>query len=218
MRRAPADPRKLLPWLGLTCGAAGLVLQFILSAQAAITNGRDVLGFLGHFFAFYTVLTNVVLVLIYLSEVWQNTRLAVFTSPVVRGLMAGNIALVGLYVYFVLRHLNLLYGLPQLADSILHYVCPLLYVLWWVSSQPHGQLRWSHLPVMLLPTLVYFAYILARGLWVQQYPYPILNVGELGYISVVMNAAYMGAILTLLMAAVITLDHFLTKRWNLIHD
>ena len=209
--RAPVNPRKLLTWLGLLFGAAGLVLQFWLSMQLAFANGRDVPGFLGHFFAFYTILTNIVLVLVYLSEVLPSARLALFRRPLVRGLMAANIALVALYVYFVLRHLNTLDGLDQLADTILHYLCPTLYLLWWAVAQPHGALRWSNLPAMLLPTLVYFIYIMARGVWVQQYPYPILNVVEHGYPQVLLNAVYMSVALAVLCLATIALDRVLGR-------
>lgn len=209
--RAPVNPRTLLTWLGLLFGAGGLVLQFVLSMQLASENGRDFPGFLGHFFAFYTILTNIVLVLIYLSDVLPTPRLALFQRPLVRGLMAANIALVGLYVYFVLRHLHVLEGLYELADTILHYLCPTLYLLWWLVSQKHGQLRWNQLPLMLLPTLVYFLYILARGVWVQQYPYPVLDVVNLGYGQVSLNALFMGSALALLCAGVITADKLIAR-------
>jgi hypothetical protein len=214
--RAPVDPRKLLTWLGLLFGAVGLALQFWLSMQLAFANGRDWPGFLGHFLAFYTILSNVVLVLIYLSEVLPTPRLALFRRPVVRGMMAANIALVALYVYFVLRHLNALEGLNQLADTILHYLCPTLYLLWWVVAHRHGSLRWGDLPAMLLPTLVYFVYILARGVWVQQYPYPILNTIELGYGQVLLNAVYMAAGLAILCTIVIALDGLLARQFRTI--
>ncbi|WP_316355019.1 Pr6Pr family membrane protein [Devosia sp.] len=214
--RAPVDPRKLLTWLGLFFGAAGLVLQFWLSMQLAFANGRDWPGFLGHFFAFYTILSNVILVLIYLSEVLPTPRLALFRRPVVRGMMVANIALVALYVYFVLRHLNALEGLNQLADTILHYLCPTLYLLWWLVAQPRGTLRWGDLPAMLLPTLVYFIYIMARGVWVQQYPYPTLNAVELGYPQVLLNAVYMAAGLGALCAIVIALDGLLARQFRTI--
>ena len=210
--RAPVNPRKLLTWLGLLFGVAGLVLQFWLSMQLAMANGRNFPGFLGHFFAFYTILTNVILVLIYLSEVLPTPRLALLRQPVVRGMMAANIALVALYVYFVLRHLATLDGLNLLADTILHYLCPTLYLLWWLVAQPHGTLRWSNLPAMLLPTLVYFIYVMARGVWVQQYPYPILNAVELGYPQVLLNAVYMTVALVVLCLTVIALDQVLGRR------
>ena len=207
--RAPVNPRTLLTWLGLAFGATGLVLQFVLSFQGAMANGRDIPGFLGHFFAFYTILTNVILVLIYLSELLPTSRLALFRRPVVRGLMAANIALVALYVYFVLRYLSQLDGLLQLADTILHYLCPTLYLLWWVVVQRHGLLRWTNIPVMLAPTFAYFIYIMARGTWVREYPYPILNAINLGYGVVLLNAVYMTVGLGILTLIVVALDQIL---------
>lgn len=214
--RAPVNPRKLLTWFGLLFGAIGLILQFWISMQLAFANGRDLPGFLGHFFAFYTILSNVVLVLIYLSEVLPTPRLALFRLRLVRGMMAANIALVALYVFFVLRHLAMLEGLFLLADIILHYVCPVVYLLWWLAAQRHGLLRWSDLPAMLLPTLAYFVYILARGVWVHQYPYPILDTIELGYGQVLLNAVYMAAGLGVLCAIVIALDGLLARHFRTI--
>jgi hypothetical protein len=216
--RAPVNPRHLLTWLGLIAGAGGLILQFIITMQAYLAAGRDIPGSLGAFFAYYTILTNCILVLIYLSEITNFRWLDVFRRPLVRGLMAANIALVAIYVFLVLRFLYQLEGLFALADTILHYICPLLYLIWWIIAQPHGKLRWSDLPLMLAPTLAYFVYAMARGLWVQEYPYPILNAMELGYPTVLLNALYMTAGLAILVAAIIALDGFLTRNWNLVHD
>ena len=209
--RAPVNPRILLTWLGLLFGAAGLLLEFTISMQSMLGSGRDIFGSLGHFFSFYTILTNITLVLIYLSEVLPASWLAVFRHPITRGMMAANIALVSLYVFFVLRFLTTLEGPFLLADRLLHYLCPVLYLLWWMVTQQHGRLRWSNLPLMLLPTLVYFVYAMARGAWVQEYPYPILNAIELGYAQVAFNALYMTAALAVLTLIVIALDRLLAR-------
>ena len=216
-RRAPVNPRTLLTGLGLGFGVAGLVLQFILSMRLAFANGRDMLGFLGHFFAYYTILTNMALVLIYLSEVLPVPGLNLFRHPVLRGLMTANIALVALYVFFVLRFLSSLENLLLLADTILHYLCPVLYLLWWLL-QPHGKLRWSDLPIMLAPTLAYFVYTLARGAWVQEYPYPFMNAIKLGYPAVLLDAVYMTAGLTVLCLATIAIDRLLGRNFRTVPE
>jgi hypothetical protein len=209
--RAPINPRNLLTWLGLAFGILALVLQFWLSMNAMLGSGRDLPGALGNFFSYYTILTNTVLVLIYLSTIWPSAWLQLVRQPILRGMMAANIALVTLFVFFVLRHLYAFDGLFLLADNMLHYLCPLLYLLWWLSAQPHGQLRWGNLPLMLAPTLAYFVYAMARGAWVQEYPYPILNAIELGYGQVLLNAVYMTVGLAVLSLAVIALDRLLAR-------
>jgi hypothetical protein len=218
MGRAPVNPRKLLTGLGLAAGTAGLLIEFVFSMQISLAAGRDIPGALGSFFAFYTILTNIVLVLIYLSEVLPTQRLAIFRHPVTRGSMVACITLVSLYVFFVLRHLYAPTGLLELSDRLLHYVAPLVYILWWVIGQPHGQLRWSNLPVMLLPTLIYFVVVMLRGVWLHRYPYPFMNIDELGIGAVLLGALFMAAGLAALSALVIALDHFLTRNWNLVHE
>ena len=210
--RAPVNPRHLLTWLGLGVGVVGLVLQFSLSIPAYLSNGRDIFGALGTFFAFYTILTNVVLVLIYLSAVTTPNWLAPFRHPLTRGMMAANIAMVALFVYFVLRHLYALEGLFQTADTLLHYLAPVLYILWWLVAQAHGALRWSNLPLMLVPTLAYFIYILARGVWIPEYPYPILDVVQHGYAMVFLNALYMLVGFAALTAIVIAADILIARQ------
>jgi hypothetical protein len=218
MRRAPVDPRKLLPALGLAIGLAGLLLQLYISMQAYIAAGRDIPGALGAFCAYYTVLTNCVLVLIYLSEVLPAAGLQIFRHPVVRASMAACIALVSIYVVFVLRFLYTLTGLSRLADTLLHYVAPLLYLIWWAIAQPHGLLRWSNIPVMLAPTLVYFVLIMLRGVWVQEYPYPFMDAAELGYSGVLVGALMLATGLAVLAATIIGLDRILSRNWNLVHE
>ncbi len=205
------DLRRALTWLGLLLGAAGLVLQFTISMQALLAAGRDLPGALGHFFSYYTILNNIALVLVYLSALTDWAWLVIFRTPLVRSIMAANIALVGLYVFFVLRFLQSLDGLFVIADTLLHYVAPVLYVVWWALTQRHGMLRWINLPLMLAPTLVYFAYAMARGAWVQEYPYPILNAIKLGYGQVGINAVYMTAFLAVLILVTIAADMLLAR-------
>jgi hypothetical protein len=209
--RAPVNPRHLLTWLGLLFGAGGLALQFVISMQAYLASGRDIPGALGAFFAYYTILTNCILVLIYLSEVTSARRLDLFRHPVLRGMTAACITLVSVYVFLVLRHLSELEGLFDVADRLLHYLCPVLYLMWWVVVQRHGLLRWSNLPLMLVPTLVYFLYAMARGAWVLEYPYPFMNAGTLGYPAVLQDALLMAVALAALSAVVIGLDHLLGR-------
>lgn len=211
--RAPVNPRTMLTWLGLAAGVVGLGLQFYLSMQAYAAIGKDIPGALGTFFSFYTILTNVVLVLIYLSHITTLPQLELFRSPVVRGAMAANITIVMLYVYFVLRFLvPALEGDAERADRLLHYVAPTFYILWWLAAQTHGALKWSNLPSMLAPTLGYFVYVLVRGAWVHEYPYPILNVDKLGYGAVFLNAIYMLIAFAALSAIVITIDQFIARQ------
>ena len=119
--------------------------------------------------------------------------------------------LVMTFVHFFLRGLTQLTGLFLLADTLLHYVTPILYLIWWIVAVRHGPLLVRRLPVMLAPTLIYFLYVMARGAWVQEYPYPVLNVVKLGYGHVVLNAVYLCVGLGALMLIVIGVDELLGR-------
>lgn len=47
-----------------------------------------------------------------------------------------------------------------------------------------GRLRWQDAPAWLIYPLAYVAYTLARGAVMNWYPYPFLDVTQLGYLTV----------------------------------
>lgn len=203
---------RLLAWLGLIVGVAGLIVQFVISMQLYTTAGRDVPGALGTFFSYYTILTNIILVLIYLSDLVGWRWLNIFRSLDTRGMMVAAMVLVLTFVHFFLRGLVPLSGLFKACDITLHYVTPVIYFIWWVVAVRHGPLLIRKLGWMLLPTVVYFVYILARGAWVEAYPYPVIDVVKLGYRHVLLNALYLAIALGAIMLIVIGIDELLGRR------
>jgi hypothetical protein len=206
-------PRVRLPTvLGLVIGAAAIALQFYLSMTAYLGAGRWLPDALITFFSFYTILTNLTLVLIYLSELTTTAWLAIFRHPVTRAMMVGVMLLVMGFYHLLLSGLWAPEGLLRIADVTLHYITPIVYVIWWTFVAPHGGLAWREIGIMIVPTLVYFGYILARGAIVSEYPYPILEANTLGYGTVFINAVVVAAVLAVLFALVIALDGLLARR------
>ena len=76
----------------MVVGVAGLLLQFYATLTLRAANGHDFAGTLIYFFTFYTILTNIMLVLVYASDVTTAGWLGWWRSPVTRGMMAGAIA------------------------------------------------------------------------------------------------------------------------------
>jgi hypothetical protein len=196
--------------IGFAVGLGALILQFALTIPAAMQT-RDLPLALLFFFSFFTILSNLGLVLVYLSELSTSRPLAVFRRPVTRGLMLAVMALVLLFYHFLLAGTWNPEGPFLIADRLLHYATPLIYAIWWARFTPHGQLRLGDLPIMLAPALVYLALILLRGLFVGEYPYFILEVGRLGYPAVLLNALLVAIGLAVLSAIVVALDHLLAR-------
>ncbi|MHB1110806.1 MAG: Pr6Pr family membrane protein [Devosia sp.] len=196
---------------GFVIGLAALILQFSLTVPLRLANGDSLVGAVIFYFTFFTILTNLALVLIYLSDLVVGIRLGWFRSPVTRGMMTAAITLVMLFYHFVLAGLWAPEGWFKVADVALHYVTPGLYILWWLIFPPHGTLRFRDIPWMLMPPLVYLIHAMIRGAIVAEYPYPILDAHKLGYPQVALNILLVLAGLVLLCAVAVGIDRLLGR-------
>lgn len=191
---------------GLLIGLTAVIVQGWITLSLLLGNGRDLLDALVHFFTYFTILTNLMLVTIYLSELVDWRWLGWWRQPVTRGMMVGAIVLVMVFYHFLLSGLWAPEGVAKAADVTLHYVVPILYVLWWLLFQPKGSLRFGHVPLMLLPIAIWLAWAMVRGAVVGEYPYPILEANKLGYAQVALNCLMVLAALVVLFTVVIGLD------------
>jgi hypothetical protein len=203
--------KTIASWIGLIVGGAALILQISLTIPARLTTGDTLIGAVVYFFTFYTILTNIMLVLIYVSDLWPRESLRWWRSPVTRGMMAATITLVGLFYHFVLAGTWNPQGWFKVADVALHYVTPIFYVLWWVVFTWHGKLKFRDIPIMLLPSVIWLIYAMIRGAIVTEYPYPILEAHKLGYGQVAINVLGVLVGVTILCAIVVAIDRALTR-------
>jgi hypothetical protein len=201
--------KNVATWIGFVFGAAALILQFALTMQLRLANGDSVVGAVVFYFTFFTILTNIMLVLIYASELWPRQSLRWFRSPVTRGMMAGTIALVSLFYHFVLAESWDPQGLSLVCDVALHYATPIFYVGWWLLFMRHGLLKLTDIPSMLLPPTIYLIYAMIRGAIINEYPYPILEAGRIGYAAVAGNVLLVLLGLCVLSGVVVLLDRLL---------
>jgi len=203
--------KRAATWIGLALGAAALLLQLGITLPLRLAGGDTILGAVIFYFSFFTILTNLALVLVYASELWPRRALNWFRRPATRGMMVAAIVLVSLFYHFVLAASWDPQGLARLADIALHYVTPVFYVAWWVLFMRHGVLKWAAIPAMLLPPTIYLVYVLIRGAILTEYPYPILEAHRIGYAGVAVNVFAVLVGLTLLCALVVALDRALTR-------
>ncbi len=203
--------KRILTLIGLVVGVLAVAAQFYLTISARLANGDSVTGALFFFFTFLTILSNLMLVLSYASELSAARWLGWWRQPATRAMMAGIIALVMIYYHVFLSSLRELTGLAAASDVALHYVAPTLYIVWWLVTQQHGLLRLGDIPRMLLPPIVYLAIVAVRGAFVGEYPYPAMDVVQLGYPQVGLNMLLVAIGLTALYLLVIGLDRLLGR-------
>jgi len=68
----------------------------------------------------------------------------------------------------------------SIPNVLIHTLTPLLALLDWVLV-PAGPPRWRWAAAWLAYPSAYLAFVLVRGAIVHRYPYPFLDVGDLGY-------------------------------------
>jgi hypothetical protein len=172
MRNAAAALVAIVCW-------AGLAVQF----SATFGNQHNVAATLWVLARFFTVITNLLLA-VTMTSVATGRRV----SPFILGGMTLAILLVGVVYATLLAGLHALTGPALVADILLHRVSPVAMTLWWLFFAPRARLGWRAPLWWCLYPLAYFAYALGRGQIDHRYPYPFMDVGNLGWLQVALNA------------------------------
>lgn len=160
--------------------AATLALRVILATadQGSIAAGLWDLA------RFFTVLTNT-LIMILMLAIWAG-RLP--SARLIFALVTA-IAAVGIVYHLLLAKLWSPQGWVLVADHGVHAVVPLLSVLCWLAFGRAGELtRRDALWVVIWP-LCYCVYALVRGAADGTFPYPFLDLAQLGPARVASNIA-----------------------------
>lgn len=164
-----------------------LGLQLMLALRLTTDNGNSALYGLVVYFGFFTILTNLAIAIVCSAGALRGLRSRLYSPSMVGGATTA-IVLVGLGYHFLLRSLWAPEGTQWLADAALHYAVPIGAMLHWIAY-PHSvrlpvsaPLTWCVYPV------AYFIYALVRGVLMNIYPYPFIDVAVLGYGRVTLNA------------------------------
>ena len=167
---------------------ASLLLQYVLLVRVTFDTVGPVFATV-RYLSYFTILSNLLVTAVAVAAVSGSAGAAgrFLSSPRVRGGTALYIGVTGVVYFTILRHLWQPQGAQWWADGGLHYATPALYLSWWIASLPHGRLSWRDMPYWLVFPVVYLAWCFARGALVHEYPYPFLDVGQLGIEAVMRN-------------------------------
>jgi hypothetical protein len=197
--------------------AAGLVGWFALSLQyGLVMAGNFEAGAITrtiNFFSYFTILTNLLaaLALTLPGLAPQSAATRFFLKPTLRTAITAYIIIVMAIVYFVLRHLTNLQGWDFVADLLLHYVMPCLFVADWLFFVPKETLKLKDGLAGLAFPVVYLLWTFIHGAYSGFYPYPFLNVGELGIGRVLLNEAGLLALFLILGLTLVTGGRLIDK-------
>ncbi|MEU0797009.1 Pr6Pr family membrane protein [Amycolatopsis sp. NPDC005961] len=180
-------------WFAVTAVVAltGLVSQVVASAT-------DPGGRVANLLCFFTIDSNLLVtaasVLVALGAVRTKLFAVLWLDALV------GIIVTGIVYQVALAGLSELHGLSLFADTMLHKVTPILFVLGWLFAGPRGVLTWRAVGWSLLYPLVWLAFTLPRGAITGFYPYPFVDAGALGYGQVTLNCVFIGLFFTALAA------------------
>ena len=168
----------------------GLLLQLFITLQANIQSGHGVGRGIVIFLGYFTILTNLVVCLALTLPLLAASTPAgrFFARSDVNAGVATSIVFVGLAYYFLLRNVWNPQGLSLLANVILHYVTPALFLIYWWFAFPKGALRWSYPLIWGIYPTAYMVYVLIRGEIIGHYPYGFIDPSAIGYQKTMINA------------------------------
>lgn len=191
-----------------------LGLQLFLIINKALNNQISLLSETIRFISYFTILTNILVALCLTCPlISPSSRMSkYFSRSFVQGGIAVYITIVGITYSLLLRNLWKPEGWQLVADRLLHDVMPVVFVLFWLIFVPKGNLKWSHAFSWLAYPAIYLAYVLLRGTVIDEYPYPFIDVTELGYDGMLLNSLFMLAGFIVVGLLFLTLDWIFRKR------
>ncbi|WIV61118.1 Pr6Pr family membrane protein [Amycolatopsis nalaikhensis] len=198
-------------WFAITALVAltGLVAQVV--ATAGDTTGRftTVAGRVANLFCFFTIDSNLLVAATSAVVALGVARGRLFTVLWLDALV--GIIVTGIVYQVALAGLVDLHGLPLFADTVLHKVTPLVFVLGWLLAGPRGTLTWRAVWWSLLYPLLWLTFTLPRGALTGFYPYPFVDAGALGYGQVAVNCVFIGLFFTALAAGAFLYDRRVSR-------
>jgi len=167
-----------------------LAVQFVVSINLGVARGFGIAYGIWMYFAFFTVLTNLLVALtLTIPLLALSSRLGRFlASPASITGATASIILVGITYNILLRHIWSPRGWQLIADLLLHDAVPILTIVFWWVAVPRASIRRRDAVLWAIYPIVYVLYAMVRGLATGFYPYPFLNVAQIGFSMVMVNA------------------------------
>ncbi len=185
-------------------GWFAIIAQFVLMIQ---NRQADILETTVRFFSFFTILTNILVALFFTTSAFRlkGFPFKLFSAKTTITALTAFIFIVGLVYQIALRQVWAPTGLQYVVDELLHTVIPLFMLGYWHSNMKKEDLAIQPLLKWMIYPLTYILYILVRGSLSGYYPYPFLNIPEIGYQSAAINIAaiFMLMLITLTVLSIV---------------
>lgn len=184
----------------------GQLVLIILNRQA------DVFETVIRFFSYFTILTNILVACYFTAQICNIKILRFLKNDTSLTAITTFILVVGLVYQFVLRSIWEPTGWQMVIDELLHTIIPSYVLLYWFFYVKLSSFNPRHLVSWLLYPFIYFAVVLLRGHFSRFYPYPFIDIQQIGYPKVIGNFMVLSAFVLMLMGLLYFLVRFLKKN------
>jgi hypothetical protein len=195
----------LIAWVVLSLR---FIDMLIIGEYSSITETLFV--YLGYF----TVWANVLIALAFTAPLLNPDRKLAdfFMRPAVRAALATYILMVSVVYHMLIVPYWNPQGFTWLTATGLNTVMPILYIIDWLFFAEKRPIFYKHLPYWLIFPAVYGVTSIIRGLLTNVYPYPFLNVAELGIGDVLFNMFGLVAVFAVVGPIFIKVAHLISDR------
>ena len=167
----------------IVAGSIALIGTATFALQIVLSTGKSggLLAALLVLSRFFTILTNaaVTVAMVRIAAGWHADRRVMLA-------LVSAIAIVALVYHTVLAQLQTFTGLDAVTDFGFHTAIPALTVAWWLLFAERD-LPWRDVVWVLPWPIVYCAVALVRGGVSGIYPYPFIDLPEIGPATLVLN-------------------------------
>ncbi|WP_341224347.1 Pr6Pr family membrane protein [uncultured Arcticibacterium sp.] len=189
-------------------GWFAVIAQYVLMIENRVTSTTEATI---RFFSFFTILTNT-LVAIYFTYLALGKNSKLLSKPGSLTAITVYILVVGLVYQFVLRAIWEPTGLQKIVDELLHSVVPVTTLIFWYLYEEKSKIELKNIINWLVYPLVYLVFVLLRGSISDFYPYPFVNVLEIGMPQVLTNSVILLLVFIVLSAAFVLIGKRLPAK------
>ena len=211
MKTSQIPSKKIFLTFLVLLGWFALILQYYVMIT---TKKEDMSELTIRFFSYFTILSNL---LVSISStvllLKPNIALTKFLSlPKTLTATTVYIVIVSIIYNTMLRFVWHPEGLFKVADELLHLIIPLIFFIYWLIYVKKDELQWSDFRPWLIFPFLYMIFILLSGAFSGFYPYPFINVTQLGYIKVFINAFFITIVFIMVSCLFIGIGKLMTRN------
>ncbi|MBP7400536.1 MAG: Pr6Pr family membrane protein [Chitinophagales bacterium] len=159
----------IITWLAV-------IAQLILMIQ---NRQADIAETVIRFISFFTILTNTLVALYFSTKVFKLSN-NLFRRNGALTAITTFILIVGIVYQITLRKIWAPTGLQLIVNELLHTIIPLYFLVYWILYSNKSDYNYKQVLAWIIYPIAYLIFVFTRGYYSNYYPYPFLNISEIG--------------------------------------